>query len=135
MQALNNKAMSHINFWNDCLKHSNELHPGNILTRTSLKTAKEIIFSHGIKKWHKRWIIRKTVFLLQTGPGSAHMLTSYLCMFDLTICSQKSSNTFTIWSFLFSIGSHSMQGWTATMGHRVTGKRNTKRLKHTRNLF
>ena len=35
----------------------------------------------------------------------------------------------------FSIGIHSMQGWTATTRHRVTRKRNTKRLRHTGNLF
>ena len=35
----------------------------------------------------------------------------------------------------FLTGIHSMQGWTATIRHGVTRKRNTKRLKHTRNLF
>ena len=34
----------------------------------------------------------------------------------------------------FSIGTLSMQGWTATSRHGVT-KKNTKRLKHTGNLF
>ena len=37
--------------------------------------------------------------------------------------------------YLFLIGIHSMQGWTATTTHRVTRKRSTKRLKHTENLF
>ena len=38
--------------------------------------------------------------------------------------------------FPFSlIGIHSMQGWTATMRHGVTRKRNTKRLRYTGNLF
>ena len=32
----------------------------------------------------------------------------------------------------FLIGSHSMQGWTATTRHGVTGKRSTKRLQHDR---
>ena len=36
-------------------------------------------------------------------------------------------------SFLIMI--QSMQGWTAATRHRVTRKRNTKRLKHTGNLF
>ena len=33
------------------------------------------------------------------------------------------------------IGIHSIQGWTANTRHGVTRKRNTKRLKHTGNLF
>ena len=37
--------------------------------------------------------------------------------------------------FLFLIGIHSMQGWTATTRHGVTRKRNTKRLRHKGNLF
>ena len=32
-------------------------------------------------------------------------------------------------------GIHSIQDWTATTRHGVTGKSNTKRLKHTGNLF
>ena len=35
----------------------------------------------------------------------------------------------------FLIGIHSMQGWTATARHGVTGKRSTKKLKHKRTLF
>ena len=35
----------------------------------------------------------------------------------------------------FSIGTHSMQGWTATTKHGVTRKRSTKKLKHPGNLF
>ena len=35
----------------------------------------------------------------------------------------------------FLIGIHFMQGWTATTRHEVTRKRNTKRLRHTGNLF
>ena len=35
----------------------------------------------------------------------------------------------------FLIGIHSMQGWTATTGHGITRKRNTKRLRHIGNLF
>ena len=35
----------------------------------------------------------------------------------------------------FLIGIHSMQGWAATTKHEVTRKRNTKRLRHTGNLF
>ena len=38
-------------------------------------------------------------------------------------------------TIFFLIGIHSMQGWTATTRHGVTRKRNTKRLKHTGNLF
>ena len=34
----------------------------------------------------------------------------------------------------FLIGTHSMQGWTATKKHEGTKKRSTKRLKHTGNL-
>ena len=37
--------------------------------------------------------------------------------------------------FLFLIGIHSMQGWTATMRHRVTRKEVQKRLQNTENLF
>ena len=35
----------------------------------------------------------------------------------------------------FLIGIHSMQGWRATTRHGFTRKRNTKRLRHTWNLF
>ena len=35
----------------------------------------------------------------------------------------------------FEIGIHSLQDWTTTVGHGVTRKRTTKRLKHTGNLF
>ena len=35
----------------------------------------------------------------------------------------------------FKIGILPMQGWTATTRHEVTRKRNTKRLRHTGNLF
>ena len=35
----------------------------------------------------------------------------------------------------FKIEIHSTQGWTATTRHGVTGKRSTKRLSHTGNLF
>ena len=37
--------------------------------------------------------------------------------------------------FVFLIGIHSMEGWTATAGHGVTRKRSIKRLKHTGNMF
>ena len=36
---------------------------------------------------------------------------------------------------IFLIGTHSMQGWTATTRHGVTKKRSKKRLQHTGNLF
>ena len=36
--------------------------------------------------------------------------------------------------FFFLLGIHSMQGWTATTRYEVTRKRNTKRLRHTRNM-
>ena len=35
----------------------------------------------------------------------------------------------------FLIGVHSMQDWTAIRMHGVRGKRSTKTLKHTGNLF
>ena len=37
--------------------------------------------------------------------------------------------------FLKKIGTHSMQGYTATTRHGVTRKRSTKKLKHAWNLF
>ena len=37
--------------------------------------------------------------------------------------------------FFFCIGIYSMQGWTATTRHGATRKRNTKRFRHTGNLF
>ena len=37
--------------------------------------------------------------------------------------------------FFFLIGIHSFQSWTTTTRHGVTRKRNTKRLRHTGNLF
>ena len=40
-----------------------------------------------------------------------------------------------IWQIFYLLGIHSMQGWTATTRHRVIGKRSTKRLQHTGNLF
>ena len=45
-----------------------------------------------------------------------------------------SKNRGTLKHFFFKIGIHSMQGWTATR-HGVTRKRNTKRFRHTWNLF
>ena len=42
---------------------------------------------------------------------------------------------YTIFFFKFLIGIHSMQGCTATTRHGVKRKRNTKTLRHTRNLF
>ena len=48
-------------------------------------------------------------------------------------CSEKVESVFFFLFFL--IGIHSIQGWTATTGHGVTRKRNTKRLRHTGNLF
>ena len=52
-------------------------------------------------------------------------------------------NTIYVWNHLqkchqnvfFLIGIHSIQSWTATTRHGVTRKRNTKRLRHTGNLF
>ena len=38
-------------------------------------------------------------------------------------------------TFFFLIGIHSMQGWTATMRHRVPRKEAQKRLQNTENLF
>ena len=37
--------------------------------------------------------------------------------------------------FFQLIGIHSMQDWTTTARHGVTSKRDTKRLRHTENLF
>ena len=46
----------------------------------------------------------------------------------------KLSSTFSSRSLSLG-GIHSIQDWTATTRHGVTGKSNTKRLKHTGNLF
>ena len=46
----------------------------------------------------------------------------------------KNFNNEVIILFL-KIGIHSVQGWTPTARHGVTRKRNTKRLRHTGNLF
>ena len=40
-----------------------------------------------------------------------------------------------LFAFFFLTGIPSMQGWTATTRHAVTGKRKTKRLKHSGNIF
>ena len=42
---------------------------------------------------------------------------------------------FDLMGIFFLIGIHSMQGLTASTRHGVTGKRNSKRLRHTGNLF
>ena len=40
-----------------------------------------------------------------------------------------------IFLYIFLHGIHSMQGLTATTRHRITRKKNAKRLNHTGNLF
>ena len=60
-------------------------------------------------------------------PCSPGTLSEYL------FCRTTTSNCFP--EYLFLIGIHSMQGWTATIRHRLTRKRSTKILKHTGNLF
>ena len=40
-----------------------------------------------------------------------------------------------IYIYIYIIGIHSMQGWTATMRHGVTGKEAQKGFQDTENLF
>ena len=51
-----------------------------------------------------------------------------LCVWWVCACS-------CIFRYIFFVGIHSMQHWTATKRHELTGKRSTKRLRHTGILF
>ena len=53
----------------------------------------------------------------------------------MPVCMKSILGPILIMIYIFLIGIHSMQGWTATTSHGVLRKRTTKRLKHTRNLF
>ena len=62
----------------------------------------------------------------------------YFILFDLECKFGKSilyNYSFRYLNYYFLIEIHSMQGRTATARHGVTRKRNTKRIKHIRNLF
>ena len=47
----------------------------------------------------------------------------------------RNNDTFAKIRICFLVRNHSMQGWIATTRYGVTGKRSTKRLKHTENHF
>ena len=56
------------------------------------------------------------------------------CCFSRILPIYLKKKIFFFFTYIYLIGIHSMQGWTATTWHQVTRKRR-KRLKHTGNLF
>ena len=74
----------------------------------------EVTFSHAIKFYKVRHFADDTNLLCLS--NSINKTVNKLVNADLKYL-----------SFSFFIRIHSMQGWTATMGQRVTGKRNTKK--------
>ena len=89
-----------------------------------------------IKKWNHlsqfRWISTKGILVEKTlekatfqqwAKGSREAASQGPTVSNIRFCS------------FFKIWIHSMQGWTVATRLGVTGKRSTKRLKHTGNIY
>ena len=93
-----------------------------IMFKLILKTKKFYRFCFSVYKWN--WKTESKIWMwISTFISIGYSYHTYIFLITF------------IFLLFFLIGIYLMQGWTTTTRHEVTRKRNTKRLKHTGNLF